>query len=85
MIKKLLQLYPDAITGLKPNTDPQYTWLKDEIEDSYIGIPKAKLTKDEYLFLLSYVNGLQFELLEMGTCLNSYEEEIRQLKENKTE
>lgn len=51
MIKRLLQLYPEAITSLKPNTDSKYIWLKDESTDSYIGIPNAKLTKEEITLL----------------------------------
>ncbi|GIN73837.1 hypothetical protein J14TS2_43120 [Bacillus sp. J14TS2] len=51
MIKKLLHLYPDAITSLKPTTDSQHIWLKDERTDSYIGIPHAQLTKEEITLL----------------------------------
>lgn len=51
MFNQLSQIYPQAIICSKLNPDPNYFWLKDPKEETYMGIPIIDLTEEEMKLL----------------------------------
>lgn len=51
MINQLLQLYPSAVLSKKPNSNPNFIWIKDEQAKMFIGIEHTELTEREITLL----------------------------------